>query len=71
MYAIRSYYGRERGWWCRDPFSSTAVLTSSVRRPNQLNLKILHQNPPQLNPNGEAFNYAEEFKTLDLQAVKT
>jgi len=38
--------------------------------PNQLNLKILHQNPPTLNPMGEAFNYAEEFKTLDLKAVK-
>jgi catalase-peroxidase len=38
--------------------------------PNQLNLKMLHQNPPQGNPMGEAFNYAEEFKTLDLEAVK-
>jgi catalase-peroxidase len=38
--------------------------------PNQLNLKILHQNPPMINPMGEAFNYAEEFKTLDLKALK-
>ena len=38
--------------------------------PNQLNLKILHQNPPALNPMGEKFNYAEEFKKLDLAAVK-
>ena len=38
--------------------------------PNQLNLKILHQNPPMSNPMGEAFNYAEEFKKLDLAAVK-
>jgi catalase-peroxidase len=38
--------------------------------PNQLNLKILHQNPPTLNPMGEKFNYVEEFKTLDLKAVK-
>ncbi|MFV0367189.1 MAG: catalase/peroxidase HPI [Hyphomicrobiaceae bacterium] len=38
--------------------------------PNQLNLKILHQNPPALNPIGENFNYAEEFKKLDLAAVK-
>jgi catalase-peroxidase len=38
--------------------------------PNQLNLKILHQNPPMGNPMGEAFNYAEEFKTLDLKALK-
>jgi catalase-peroxidase len=38
--------------------------------PNMLNLKILHQHSPLSNPMGEDFNYAEEFKTLDLQAVK-
>jgi catalase-peroxidase len=38
--------------------------------PNQLNLKILHQHSHLSNPMGEAFNYAEEFKKLDLQAVK-
>ena len=38
--------------------------------PNQLNLKILHQNPPQADPMGEEFNYAEAFKTLDLDALK-
>jgi catalase-peroxidase len=38
--------------------------------PNQLNLKILHQNSSLSNPLGEAFNYAEEFKKLDLQALK-
>ncbi len=38
--------------------------------PNQLNLKVLHQNSALSNPMGEAFNYAEEFKKLDLQAVK-
>ena len=37
--------------------------------PNQLNLKILHQRSPLSDPMGEAFNYAEEFKTLDLDAV--
>jgi len=37
--------------------------------PNQLNLKILHQHSQLSNPMGEAFNYAEEFKTLDLNAV--
>jgi catalase-peroxidase len=37
--------------------------------PNQLNLKILHQHSPQSNPMGESFNYAEEFKSLDLDAV--
>ena len=38
--------------------------------PNQLNLKILHQNPPAINPYGETFDYAEEFKSLDLDALK-
>ena len=38
--------------------------------PNQLNLKMLHQNDPTSNPMGEDFNYAEEFKKLDLEAVK-
>ncbi len=38
--------------------------------PNQLNLKILHRNSSLSNPMGEAFNYAEEFKKLDLAAVK-
>jgi len=38
--------------------------------PNQLNLKVLHQNSPLANPMGPGFNYAEEFKSLDLEAVK-
>jgi catalase-peroxidase len=38
--------------------------------PNQLNLKILHQHSNLSNPMGETFNYAEEFKKLDLKAVK-
>ena len=38
--------------------------------PNQLNLKILHQNPPSADPMGGEFDYAEEFKSLDLAAVK-
>ena len=38
--------------------------------PNQLNLKILHQNPPAINPLGKEFNYAEEFKKLNLKAIK-
>jgi catalase (peroxidase I) len=37
--------------------------------PNQLNLKILHQNSPLSDPMGPEFNYAEEFKRLDLSAV--
>ncbi len=38
--------------------------------PNQLNLKILHQNSPAGNPMGEKFDYAKEFKSLDLDEVK-
>ena len=38
--------------------------------PNQLNLKALSQHPPQSNPLGEDFNYADEFKTLDLDALR-
>ena len=38
--------------------------------PNQLNLQILHQNSPLSDPMGEEFNYAEEFKKLDLDALK-
>jgi catalase-peroxidase len=37
--------------------------------PNQLNLKILHQHSPLSDPMGEEFNYAAEFKSLDLDAV--
>ena len=38
--------------------------------PNQLNLKILRQHADLSDPMGKGFNYAEEFKTLDLNAVK-
>jgi catalase-peroxidase len=38
--------------------------------PHQLNLKALSQHPPQSNPLGEGFNYADEFKTLDLDALR-
>ncbi|NJD37769.1 MAG: catalase/peroxidase HPI [Geobacter sp.] len=38
--------------------------------PNQLNLTILHQHSSKSNPMGEAFNYREEFKKLDLAAIK-
>jgi catalase-peroxidase len=37
--------------------------------PEQLNLSILHQHSSLSNPMSESFNYAEEFKTLDLEAV--
>jgi catalase-peroxidase len=54
------------------PFSSKAHSGRSNRDwwPNQLNLKVLHQNPVVGDPTGAEFNYAKEFKTLDLDAVK-
>ncbi len=58
------------------PFSSSArsnavagVRTNANWWPDQLNLKILHQHSALSNPMGETFNYAEEFKRLDLDAV--
>ncbi|MGH9137053.1 MAG: catalase/peroxidase HPI [Acidimicrobiales bacterium] len=38
--------------------------------PNQLDLSVLHRHSPQSNPMGEDFDYAEEFKTLDVEALK-
>jgi catalase-peroxidase len=38
--------------------------------PHRLNLKILDQNCPRINPQGEKFNYPEEFKKLDVEALK-
>ena len=55
------------------PFHHTAGTGKSNQDwwPNQLNLNILHQqHSPQSNPMGADFNYAEEFKHLDLAAVK-
>ena len=54
------------------PHAHTAVGTTSNQHwwPNQLNLKILHQNSPESDPMGKDFNYAEEFGTLDLDALK-
>ena len=37
--------------------------------PNQLNLNVLHQHSELTDPMGKEFNYAEEFKSLDLNAV--
>ncbi len=58
------------------PFSSGApkptvggARTNADWWPNQLNLKILHQNSSLSDPMDKEFNYAEEFKTLDLDAV--
>lgn len=38
--------------------------------PNRLNLRILHQNPPMINPYGEEFSYNEQLKKLDYDALK-
>jgi catalase-peroxidase len=38
--------------------------------PNQLNLQVLHQHSPRSNPMGEDYDYAEEFKSLDVEALK-
>ena len=50
--------------------AAAAARTNRDWWPNQLNLQVLHQNSPQSNPMGEEFNYAEEFKKLDLKALK-
>ncbi len=59
------------------PFSGAAVnpavsggaQTNANWWPDQLRLNILHQHSSRSDPMGEAFNYAEEFKSLDLNAV--
>jgi catalase-peroxidase len=55
------------------PMSSTKTSIGAGSNqawwPEQLNLKILHQNNPKADPMGEAFDYAEEFKTLDFDAL--
>src|SRR5881394_123399 len=54
------------------PFHHTAGDGTSNRDwwPNQLKLELLHQHSSKSDPMGEDFNYAEEFKQLDLDAVK-
>ncbi len=59
------------------PVTGHAGMTTASRGasnrdwwPNQLNLNILHQHAPASNPMGTDFNYAKEFKKLDLAAVK-
>jgi catalase-peroxidase len=56
----------------KKPKIISGVQGTSIRDwwPNQLNLKILHQHSPLSNPMGEEFNYAEEFKKLDFEALK-
>jgi len=50
--------------------TNVGMRSNSDWWPNQLNLKILHQNSALANPMGAAFDYAEAFKTLDLKALK-
>ena len=55
------------------PVMGHAAVGSRSNRdwwPNQLNLKILHQNSSLSDPMGAAFNYAEEFRKLNLRALK-
>jgi catalase-peroxidase len=53
-----------------NPIARGGGTTNRDWWPNQLNLKILHQRSEKSNPMGEDFTYAEEFKKLDLEAVK-
>jgi len=48
----------------------TVGMTNRDWWPNQLNLKVLRQSSSESNPMGNDFNYREEFKTLDLDALK-
>jgi catalase-peroxidase len=51
------------------PFGHGTFRSNRDWWPNQLNLQVLHQHSALSNPMGEAFDYAEEFKSLDLGAV--
>jgi catalase-peroxidase len=53
-----------------DRHTAAGAMSNGDWWPNQLNLRILHQNSPKSNPLGEKFNYAEEFKKLDINALK-
>ncbi len=50
--------------------TAAGAMTTRDWWPNQLNLSILHQNSPKGNPMGDDFDYAKEFESLDLNAVK-
>ena len=50
--------------------TTAAALSNSDWWPEQLNLKILHQNSPVTNPMGAGFDYAKEFSSLNLATVK-
>ena len=55
---------------CPVMHATHSVRSNSDWWPNQLNLRILHQNQPATDPMGDDFSYAEEFKSLDLEALK-
>ena len=50
--------------------TSAGSYSNSSWWPNQLNLRILHQNSPVTRPTNKDFNYSEKFKSLDLDALK-
>ena len=50
--------------------AASAATANQHWWPNQLNLKVLQQNSPLADPMGEGFNYAEEFKSVDLDALQ-
>ena len=50
--------------------SSTGSIANKQWWPEQLNLKVLNQNAPQISPLGEAFDYEAAFKSLNLKALK-
>jgi catalase-peroxidase len=50
--------------------TETRPMTNRDWWPNQLNLQVLHQHSPRANPMGEDYDYAEEFKALDVEALK-
>ena len=56
------------------PFHQNTAMNATPPKqdwwPKSLNLDILHQHDSKTNPLGENFNYAEEFKKLDLKALK-
>jgi catalase-peroxidase len=51
------------------PHTKTGGPSNGAWWPNQLNLRILHQHSPKSSPLGASFNYAEQFKKLDIDAV--
>jgi catalase-peroxidase len=55
----------------QSPHTATGSSANQHWWPNQLNLNILHQGAANSNPMGDDFDYAAEFKSLDLAAVKT